>query len=174
MFTTSYKSPGMGELITALVRTVGAKTAIELGTQQGHSAVLLAKGGASVKTYDLFEEKYQKEPFKETHADFKEAIKNTVMYDISVHKMDVNEVKPVECDVLHIDLCNHAGNVMPLLKKWKDKVSKMIILEGGIHNEWQRKYGFMPYQNELYRLDKWGATTFKGKYPYAVTVLTRL
>lgn len=176
IFTTSYKSEGMEELLTALVKTVGAKTAIEFGTQQGHSAILLAKGGARVKTYDLFEEKYNAEPFKETHANLLKALKNTEKYNIQVYQKDVNKVKPVKCDVLHIDICNHRDNVYPLLENWQSKVKKMIILEGGVYNKWQKKYKFETYLPALdvEIMSKWHFLTIKGENGYAITILTRI
>lgn len=171
MFTTSYKSEGLAELLTALVRSVGAKKVIEFGTQQGHSSILLAKGEASVITYDSFEENYSNYPQKETHSNLAKALKNTSKYNIKVCVKDVFNIKPVTCDVLHVDICNHQNNVAPLLENWKDKVKKMIILEGGVLNKWQKKYGFDPYCP--YVVDEWDSIVIKGKGGYAMTILTR-
>jgi len=71
MKTTSYRSLAAQELITGLVRTVNPQRAIEIGTQQGNSALLICKGmknGTSFSTYDLFQERYGKPPYLETHA----------------------------------------------------------------------------------------------------------
>lgn len=165
MVTTSYKSKGMEELITALAKSVGARKIVELGTQQGHSAILLAKSGASVTTYDLFEEIYSEPPFKETHADYEKAIKNTIKYNISIRRKNAVNVKPVKCDVLHIDICNHAGNVSDLVDKWYGK-AKLILLEGGVLNKWQKKYKFKPY------IPRYNHTIIKGENGYALTIIT--
>ena len=157
----------MSELITNLVKTVQAKTAIELGTQQGHSAILLAKGGARVRTYDLFEEKYPKPPHKATHANYMKALENTFKYDIHIGIKDVFKVKPVNCDILHIDICNHKHNVNKLVRNWFPKVSKLIILEGGILNKWQKKYGFKPF------IPKMKHIILKGENGYAITIITK-
>ena len=175
MFTTSYKSPGMGELITALVKSVGAKKIIELGTQQGHSAVLLAKGITGVvKTYDTFETNYSNPPFKQTHADMLTALNNVKGYNVQVFMKDAFDVKPVKCDVLHIDICNHHHNVGRLLDSWASKVTKMIILEGGVYNKWQKKYGFLPYLCCLDVMRDWTYTVIRGEGDYAVTIMTRV
>lgn len=176
MFTTSYKSEGMDHLLTALVRTVNPSKVIEFGTQQGHSAVLLAKGmkRGVVKTYDIFESNYPNPPHKETHADMLKALHNVEGYNIEVYAKDVFEVKPVRCDVLHIDICNHQKNVYPLLHNWQDKVSKMIILEGGVLNKWQKKYGFKPFVLPLRYFKDWRSVIIKGENGYAITILTRL
>jgi hypothetical protein len=163
IFTTSYR--GMDSLLTELVRSVGAKKIIEFGTQQGHSAVMLARGGGMVKTYDLFEPRYSNPPYKNTHADLFEALANTMDYGVEVFAKDVNEVKPIECDILHIDICNHYDNVYPLVSKWYGK-AKMIILEGGVLNKWQKKYGFKPF------IPKQNHIILRGKGGYAMTIIT--
>lgn len=171
-FTTSYKSPGMEELLTYLPMSVGAKKIVELGTQQGHSAILLAKSGAHVDTYDSYDEKYSNYPFKDTHADIDKALKNTAKYDIHVFKGDVQLLKPKICDVLHIDICNHEDNIKSIVFNWANKVKKMIILEGGALNKWQKKYGFNPYYP--YNYTDWTSVIIEGKKGYAMTVMTRI
>lgn len=175
MFTTSYKSVGMEELITALVKTTKAKLTVEFGTQQGHSAILLARGSKKVITFDLFEEKYLNAPYKETHAEMLTALQNVKGFNVEIRVENVNKVKPFACDVLHIDICNHKDNVYPLLKKWQGKVKKMILLEGGVYNKWQKKYNFKPFIPALFGdiFVDWDYTTVKGDNGYALTILTR-
>lgn len=173
IFTTSYKTPGLEELLTYLPMSVGAREIVELGTQQGHSAVLLAKSGAHVETYDSFEEKYFYHPYGETHADMGKAIENVKKYNIDVFKKNVLKLESKKCDVLHIDICNHFGNVLPLLERWERNVSKLILLEGGVYNSWQEKYDFFPYHNSLWRFKNWNCIVVKGNKQYALTIMSR-
>lgn len=166
----------MDQLLTNLVKSVGTRRAIEFGTQQGHSAVLIAKGATgTVYTYDTFSEAYNQPPFKPTHANYEKALKTTGNYDIWVRKADVFKIKPVSVDTLHIDICNHYDNVKPLLEAWQSKIKKMIILEGGVYNKWQKKYGFNPFNTiltEMFMRD-WNHVVIRGEGGYAMTVLTR-
>ena len=70
VFTTSYMQYGVNHLITSFVEAVAPKLVVEIGAQQGHSAVLICRGmtvDANFATFDLFSETYSQPPFAQTH-----------------------------------------------------------------------------------------------------------
>jgi hypothetical protein len=153
IFSTSYTVEQCG-FITSLVRMIQPTTALEIGTQQGNSAVAIALGmgkGSVFKTYDLFEPKYPIAPHGETHADMALSIMNLQWYgpecDWEVVQGDhlTADQDPAfrnGIDFLHIDVCNHLDNVSPILDTLLCRVKKMVVMEGGIENRWMRDYGF--------------------------------
>jgi hypothetical protein len=183
--TTLYEEHGFGEIITGLVRVYQPRTIIDLGTQQGVSAILLArylKSPGLVYTYDLFQTHYNEPPYAKTHACFDTAVQNIKekgmddrivvvkedAYDAQIHHHDV--------DLLHVDLCNHYGNVHKVLKRWYKKVNKIILLEGGGHNDWQKKYGFQPFYGileEPWIISRYNSIVFKKDDHRALTVMIR-
>ena len=52
-------------------------------------------------------------------------------------------------NLLHIDICNHAGNLFPILFQVRQYVKNTILLEGGVFNNWQKKCEFEPYKEKL-------------------------
>ena len=185
-FTTSYKADGMLDLLMFLSKITNPLEIVELGVQQGSSAIALAKGmtdpQGQVYAYDLFEEKYQEPPYGNTHASKEIAQKNIdhsgLSNIITLFQTDAMDVwmHHDNVDILHIDLCNHFDNVFKVMEHWFDRVSKMIILEGGDYNHWQKQYGFKSYKpvlNLSYVRNLWDYTTIRGEQDYAVTVMTR-
>ena len=184
IFSTSYKSPYLKDLIHLFIRIYNPKEAIDLGTQQGGSAILLARsmGEGKVFTFDTFKEHYDLPPFGTTHANYQQALENIKMFKledrISVINMNANDVHKLfdSIDLLHIDICNHYDNTLPLLKQWYKKVNKLIILEGGIHNNWQKKCGFKsfaPILDKRFIRTNYDKVTVAADEHYAVTILVR-
>jgi predicted O-methyltransferase YrrM len=184
-FSSSY-TPLQLELITCLVGSVDPKVAVELGTQLGASAVAIARGLSSkgkLFTYDLFEPKYSKPPHAETHANQEKALENirwAGLEDcVSVLKGDYLKASEVflqgQVDLLHVDVCNHLGNVRPILSALAPHVRKMIILEGGTCNKWQEAHDFLPFKGMLYspQFDRWDHVTIPFSEHRAITVMTR-
>lgn len=185
-YTTSYKSEGLPELLTNLVLITNPIEVVELGVQQGASAIALARGitdpQGQLYAYDLFEEKYQNPPYGQTHASLEIAKSNIEQAGLS-DRITVFKSNALECwkyhdnvDILHIDLCNYYDNVFTVMYKWYDRVSKMIILEGGDYNHWQKSYNFKPYKpvlNLSYVSKLWDYATIRGSRDYAITIMTR-
>jgi hypothetical protein len=186
MFTTSYLENGFKDIMQGLVKLYNPKTIVELGTQQGASAVVIGEAmskDSKLFTFDLFKEKYDKPPYCETKADFLTACDN------------VGSIKPKKhievfgddaysaigyfqstIDMLHLDLCNYYDNVKPILAQWKDKVEKLIVLEGGTHNSWQKNYGFKPFfpmLDEPWLANFYDHVVLTNGSDYAMTVMVR-
>ena len=163
-FSSSYTATGMPELLTFLVRSVSPIYTFEIGTQQGGSATIISNAmsaGSRLWTCDLFEPQYRAPPHGDTHASFELAKSNLAQlnnpvrvsvlqstYQDAVHWL-TEEGWSNSMDLLHIDICNHYDNLKPImqdivLQEMFGK-PKMIILEGGVHNKWQRDCGFSSF-----------------------------
>ena len=187
MKTTSYRSKAAQDLITNLVRVVDPQRAVEIGTQQGHSALLICKGmskNSTFSTYDLFEDSYQGPPYLQTHANKEIACQYlseenpNCFWSVFVgdHKTALEHLgaeNPI--DLLHVDICNHKENLRPILFDMHKKVTNMILLEGGHYNHWHKKYGYKPYTTMLYEswLDEWNHATLQINETDALTIMTR-
>jgi catechol 2,3-dioxygenase-like lactoylglutathione lyase family enzyme/flavodoxin len=186
IFSTSYRDEIFEGLLTTFIRIVNPKTVVELGVQQGKSAIQIAKGlgkDSKLYAYDLFQEKYSLPPYSQTHANFEETLRNlsnTYVNDkVVVLFYDAFQTHLLhdKVDVLHIDLCNHYDNVKKILELWSDKVTKMILIEGGYENHWHRKYGFKaftPVLDESFIKDNYHVNIIcSDNKNYALTVLIR-
>lgn len=182
--TTKYEEHGFADIISGLVKIYSPKVVVELGTQQGASAILIAKAmkDGHVYTFDSFSSTYEKPPYAETHASIEETIENikneNLSDKISVMQMDAfkvaREFKSV--DMLHIDLCNYYHNIKRLLPQWLKKVHKIIVMEGGGVNKWQRENGFLPFYpllNAPEITNFYNKLILKKDADYALTVLIR-
>lgn len=187
IFTTSYDCKAAEDLISSFVACINPVQALEIGTQQGKSAVLIAKA-MKRDTYftscDLFQSHYDTPPYKETHADQRIAGANMMTAEpeckwqiLMCNGMQMLQGDKVY-DLLHIDICNHYDNLKDILPLAFRKVTKGIILEGGIYNRWQRKYKFRPYNDLLSMIEipeyiHWRHITIPFNDHNAVTLLTR-
>ena len=189
-FSSSYETPGMADLIAMLVRLVDPISVLEIGTQQGGSARIIAEAmtsGGYLTTCDLFEPKYRSPPYGDTHCSKEKAEENlrecgyrtsikvlTAGYPDLVPKLSSRTV-----DMMHIDICNHYDNLKPILFDVIGRsvidVRKMILLEGGIYNKWQKQCGFYSYAPILKEswLCNWGHATIAFNDHNAITVLWR-
>lgn len=181
IFTTSYNDQAC-ELITSLVQVLAPTEVIEIGSQQGRSSVAIAKGlviGANFATADLFEPNYSSPPYLSTHADQQKVLENLDAAGLvcNYQVLRTNGLALAEkigaVDLLHVDICNHRDNLLPILRAWGPKVKKMILLEGGIYNNWQRKYGFEPYRDSLNEFNDWSHVTITINEHNAITIMTR-
>lgn len=191
IFTTSYPTPEAQSLITGFVQCIDPDSAIEIGTQKGGSAILIGRGmkaGTTIDCYDLFEEKYPEPPHAPTHANMEDTIKRIEDAEldcrIKVHKGTYQDALKELCfdvgyvttDLLHIDICNHADNLLPILKAMHKFVDKAIILEGGVLNRWQVKYNYksyLPLLDESEFASHWDHITIPFNRHNAVTFMTR-
>jgi hypothetical protein len=183
-FTTSYKSEGLPDLMTNLIRCINPSLVLEFGVQQGASLISIAKGlkNGKVIGYDLFEPNYDEAPFGQTHANKSEAEKNVSLANVG-KKVEIFQANVFEIwtnyekvDVLHVDICNYYKNILLVLEQWSEKVDKMILLEGGDDNHWHKKYNFRPFHSVLHMdfiTRRWEHTVIRGENDYALTVLTR-
>lgn len=192
IFSSSYSLPEAQGLITAFVRAINPKKAVEIGTQQGMSSILIGGAmqyGSQLITYDLFEDKYQGPPHLPTHANKeiaeqnikKAGVADRVTVKMGSHReafdneIDIYGVGYTCIDLLHVDICNHYDNLKPILELLENFTSKAIILEGGIYNLWQMKHGYKPWAPLLHEvLDRWQHITVPFNEHNAVTLLTRI
>lgn len=193
VFTSSYKDPEVQCLITSFVGSLGVNRAIEIGTQQGMSAILIGEAlpkGGKLYTYDLFTDTYKAPPYSPTHASKDIAIKNIEEAGLSSKievftgsyqeafedQIDIMGAGYSPIDLLHVDICNHYENLAPILRKLAFFVDKGIILEGGIENKWQREHGYLPYNPMIFNADfmaNWDHITIQLNDHNAVTLCTR-
>ena len=183
--STSYRTEGFDELITAIIRIVNPDMVVELGTQQGKSAIAIARGlreGQRLYTYDLYEETYRNPPYAPTRADYKQAEINIeeagLASRVTSVRMDAFVVHDAfhQVDVLHMDIGNHYDNVLRILKQWHKRVAKLILIEGGVHNRWQKEHGFEPFTAILemsFIEDNYDYCIVHGEDDHAMTILTR-
>jgi hypothetical protein len=191
--STSYKTEEVQDFITSFVKVVNPQTAIEIGTQQGMSAILIGRGmkeGSNLYCYDLFQPTYPDPPYAETFADIKTTINNieeaNLLCNIHVkqgshedafnNEIDIHGVGYAGADLLHVDICNHMDNIRPILNKLSDFIGKAIILEGGIFNNWQKKYGFASFEPLLRQpwiAEKWSYIVVPFNEHNSVTFMTR-
>lgn len=151
---TSYLDPTLKRAVHNAAWVCNPRATVEFGTQQGSSSLLIAKAmgpGTRFYTYDTFEPNYSEPPYAETRADYDAAIKTLTDAGLrcqwKVLRLRAEDAWELhnEVDLLHIDICNHYNNVRPLLLQWVAKVNKLIILEGGVHNQWQKRNDFAPF-----------------------------
>jgi hypothetical protein len=183
MFTTSYRETWYQDLITSLVRVVDPQVVVEIGTQQGCSACALAKGlrgDAWLATYDLFKEHYPDPPHAATHANF--SLATDALYELrpkcnwKVTQGTASDVEETRIDLLHIDICNHYDNVKEVLETLIGRVEKMILLEGGVDNSWQKEHGFKSFLSlleEPWVKRDWTYVVVPFTPDHAITICTR-
>lgn len=185
IFTTSYKNEGFKKIITGIVQVTNPQIAVELGTQQGASAILIGKALKDGKlfTYDSFDEKYDNPPYAETHADLRQTLRSIKAAKLDNTKVEVTPYDAFRVadlyksvDLLHIDICNHYDNIKKLLRQWYLKVNKVILIEGGGYNQWQKEYKFKPFYplfTELFILNRYGCSVITLDDNYSLSILTR-
>lgn len=157
--STSYNSQQLN-LLTILAKVINPCFIVEVGTQQGHSAVALGSAltvEGELITCDTFASHYNQPPFAETAANQVKALCNlnnaglTCSYQVRQASFEdiAKELVGRNIDIIHIDICNHLDNITPILKTILDLQVRFIFLEGGQYNHWQKKYGYQPYTSIL-------------------------
>ena len=148
---SSYEKNNYGDLFYTLIRIYQPEKVVELGTKAGYSAYHMARGlrannKGSLDLYDLWE-KYEFNPTPESLAqenlkEFKGIIQFNLQNAVGVDKL----YKKI--DILHVDLHNEGTILEATVPKWIDKVTQLIIIEGGsIERDnvpWMIKYKKMP------------------------------
>jgi len=184
--STSYGVFDFEAIFIALAKFYNPKVAVEVGTQQGGSAIALGRGmesGSKLFVYDKFDDSYDYPPHGPTWASMNVTKRNLdeakLNCDVEVRKGDVFEVHEnhKSIDVLHLDTGNQYDLLTDLLPLWLPKVTSAVILEGGIENRWQRDHGYKPYRpilDEPLVADEWDHVTFCRDDHYAMTLLTRI
>lgn len=183
--STSYVGSSFFDVFTSITRFYDCKKGIEVGCQQGGSAIAIAKGLPSdgyMYVYDKFADKYDMPPYGPTHASREKTLKNmeeaNLSCQFSVEIADAYELDKLheETDCIHIDI----GNTYPILQKllppWLEKTKHVIFLEGGIPNKWQRDYGYVCYRpllEEPLVKDHWDHITLHRNDHNSLTILTR-
>jgi len=186
IFTTSYMDESISTLITSFVRALNPQVVIEIGTQQGYSASLIVKGmtiGSKFITYDLFQDKYENPPYSNTHSNKDIAIENiksfnpVCQWDVcNGSYTDALKLFPEGIDLLHIDICNHYDNLLPILDLFKDLIYKGMILEGGIENHWQKQYGYKCWNlimSESWFVNRFQYITIPFKKSNSITLVVK-
>ncbi len=153
---SSYEKNNYGELFYALMRVYQPNKVVELGTKAGYSAFHIAKGlkangKGRLDCYDLWEKyEFHSVPKSVAEVNLKE-FKNT----IRLKQRDAIGVDKLykKIDILHVDLSNKGEILEPIIPKWIDKVSQIIIIEGGSaeHDklDWMIKFKKMPVKKWL-------------------------
>jgi hypothetical protein len=182
--TSKYEENGFADILRGLVRVYDPGMVVELGTQQGASAIILAQAmtHGQLWTFDSYLTEYDKPPYARTLASFAatkfnikqaglESRINVCYGDAYIAHLEFEEV-----DILHIDLCNHYDNLSVILPHWRYRVRQAIILEGGGYNKWQREHNFKPFYPLLQRhyvTDFFTPIVIKKNEDYALTILVR-
>jgi len=184
VFSTSYHGSGFKDLFTALVKLYSPQTIVELGTQHGRSAIWLAKAmkQGHLYTYDLFQKRYAYPPHGLTRASLTATKRNIAAANLQ-DKITIRRKEALlaykdfdQVDILHCDFGNFYDTVLLILKQWHNKVNKLIILEGGIYNKWQREFNFRPFAKVLdmkFISKDYDHVTINKNAHYAVTLLVR-
>lgn len=164
MFSTSYTKEGH-QLLYSLILYKRPNVVLELGTQQGGSALTIGralrdlnradKGLRRLYTYDLFQPQYALPPYGPTHSNKEDATANIKKHHLSkvvqIKQGSIFEAKTnghlEQADIIHIDICNCYENIRDLFLnsqvKKEDIVNSkaLIIFEGGVNNHWQKEIG---------------------------------
>jgi hypothetical protein len=188
VFTSSYHEKHQRDFITNLVACIDPVVALEIGTQQGNSAIAIARGMRSgiLYTCDLFEETYRVEPHGPTHANYAVTVQNLMKADLKVpvevivgnHSVGMKTAMDRgDIDLVHIDVCNHLTSVAVILGDLlaANQPTKCVLLEGGIHNKWQKTCGFDSYRPFLESQEissRWTWSTIPFNSHNAITVMT--
>lgn len=142
-----YEKNNYGNLFYSLIRIYKPNSVVELGTKAGYSAYHIAKGlkdnqKGHLICYDLWENyQYASVPEKVAKRNLKEFGKLINFR----HRNAIGSEKDFkEVDILHVDL-SHDGEILEkVVPFWIDKVSQIIIIEGGSKErdqvEWMIKY----------------------------------
>lgn len=158
---SSYEENSYGELFYALIRIYQPKKVVELGTKAGFSAYHIARGlkankKGTLDCYDLWG-KYQfnsvpKSIAEDNLKEFKDIINLKLQDAIGIDK------KYKTVDVLHVDLSNEGAVLEAIIPQWIDKVTQLIIIEGGSNErdkiEWMIKYKKIPIRKWLKKFNQ--------------------
>jgi hypothetical protein len=178
---SSYKENGYQYLFYSLVRLLKPEKIIEIGVLQGFSLLSMACGlkdndNGSIEGYDLFDN-YEFKNDRMVNVLSRIANSNLQKF-ASVYQCDAYKVlEKVKCtDILHIDISNTGDVIERMFSSWKDKLTDIIIFEGGGEERdnvnWMREYNKFPLVPILKKLeqlyDDWEFITL-GNYP-SITV----
>lgn len=146
---SSYYKNNLGKTLYNTVLTMNPKVIVEFGTLHGYSAVAMAQAlrdlgsDGKIICYDLWD----KYPYKHSTME-----KTQITIDsldlgkyIELVEMDFYSWKPIDFDLMHFDISNHAGH-LKYLKLRRDYYSMpgTILFEGGSKErdkvEWMKDF----------------------------------
>jgi hypothetical protein len=150
---SSYKDHGYGVFLYALARTLRPLSCIELGVFQGLSllsvaAALRDNGRGTIVGIDRFEDY----PYRrESHDNARDNIMRCgLRAQAQVRRGDAFAAHEgvASVDWLHVDLSNDGDTVRRIFSQWEDKVSQLMLFEGGGPErdrvDWMLSYGKPP------------------------------
>lgn len=184
--STSYCSSDFESIFRAVVCFYEPRIVAEIGSQQGGSAIALGRdmpSDSDLYLYDKFETVYDLYPHGPTRVNKELLLQNLeraqVPPRIHIEKEDVRNVAarhPEGVDILHVDIGNTFQTVSEYLAPWLSLTRRAILLEGGVHNRWQRENGHQPYLPFLDTVcqppSRWRYVVFCKDDHYALTLLT--
>ena len=185
VFTTSYISQVAKDYLSAITSLIDPKVVVEIGTQLGISGVCIAKEickEGEFISFDTYTKEYVGEPKLPTHANLINATKyfeaSNIRCNWKLLKGTYIKVDNLftSIDLLHIDICNHYDNLKPILEILLHKVTRAIIIEGGIKNHWMKKYNFksyLPMLSEDWIKKDWKYIIIRFDENHATTLLIR-
>lgn len=184
--STSYCGSDFFSLFVAAVSFYNPKTIVEIGCQQGGSAVALGavmRSDAKLWLYDKFDSEYDLYPHGSTQSSLSATEENIRRAGLDgrvyVTKLDAYDVwrqHPTGVDIVHIDIGNTLETVSRILPHWLSLARQAILLEGGVHNRWQRENSYSLYTSHLdsaLSSTDWRYVVFCRGSHYALTLLTR-
>lgn len=149
---STYEENNYGELFFSFMRIYQPETVVELGTKAGYSAYHMARGleangKGNLICYDSWEH----------DAMYKMARRNLKGFEkiVQLERRDALglERNHEKVDILHIDLGNHGGILEKIIPLWIDKITQLIIIEGGSSERdkrsWMIKLKVMPIKKWL-------------------------
>lgn len=158
---SSYEKNNYGSLFYSLIRVYRPRKVVELGTEAGYSAYHIARGlkdngQGSLDCYDLWEE------FDAENYRFYAVPKTTAQQNLDEFKDIIHlyqedalgvEKKYDTIDILHIDLHNDGNILSQVIPSWIEKVTRLIIIEGGSQERdqvgWMEKFHKAPINKWL-------------------------
>ena len=188
VFSSSYREQCQRDLITNIVACINPSVSLEVGTQQGNSAIAIAKGMKTgvLYTCDLFEEAYRVGLHGPTHASYAVTVQNVKEANLKIpvevvigdHKVGISTAMAHgNIDLVHVDVGNYLVTISAILRDLlaANQPTKCILLEGGIHNKWQKTCGFDSYRpfletQEVFSGWTWSTIPFNSHN--AITVMT--
>lgn len=188
IFSTSYPRKEMVDTIFSICKIVNPFLAVELGSQQGRSSVIIAsamKSNSTLYCFDAFLPKFPLPPYAETHSDKDLLIQNInkarslnfLKCNIEVEAKKAEEVAVLfqnkRIDFLHIDIGNHYDNIKIVLPQFLPLVNNCILLDGGVYSRWMRNpnFPFKPYKDLLNNFPEWKNRTIVWDDNYAITFM---
>ncbi len=179
---SSYEKNNYGDLFYSLMRIYRPKKVVELGTKAGYSAYHIARGlkdngEGALDCYDLWEK------YEFTSVSKSIAISNLAPFKDIISFYERNAIgvdkKYKKIDILHVDISNDGEVLQNIVPYWIDKVSQIIIIEGGSAERdkfpWMIKYKKKSIKSWLKSFARGGNIEYFIINPFpSVTILRKI